>query len=110
MVGFYQMITQDFNVQTKRVKVPTHKAMQLTHNAHFIAGLTVEEAIDKNKDGFEEDDWISDEQKQKAIATDNHWMITVFAKKRGEFFVYSGSDVDVLLEYVSRLDNWRDGE
>lgn len=106
------MIKQDFNVQPNvgRVKVPKHKSMGLIHNSHFAKGLTIEEAISKSIDGYEEDDWISYDEKQKAIDTDNHWMITVFPKSTDRYYVYSASSVDVLLEYVSNLKRWRDGQ
>lgn len=110
MVGFYKMVTQDFNVRTKRVQVPSHKSMSLVHNSHFTINVSVAQAIDASIDGYQSDDWINDEQRDKAIATDNHWMIMVFPKTSKKYFVYSASDIDVLLEYVSKLSHWKDGE
>ena len=107
-VGFYMNSSTDFNCKpnVERRKIPLHKSMNLTHNRHFQLGITIEEAIEKNIDGYEKADWISKAERRKAIETDNHWMITVFPTDRKTFYVYAASDIGVLLEYVSDLKIW----
>lgn len=56
------------------IEWPAHKASShLTHNQHLAYYRTVAEAIEDEDHGM--DDWVSEEQKQKAIATNDCWTL-----------------------------------
>jgi len=89
-----------------KARVPKHVSMSMHHNFHVRKKLTIEQCISKKLNGYEDDDWISEEQKQKAIDTGNHWFVMVFPKSHKTYFIYSASDLDVLLFYLSELQQW----
>ena len=58
----------------------------------------------KDKDfGYADDDWVSEEQKQKAIATNDCWTLQWYPHTPVGFYKMSAADLDVLLEAAGRL-------
>ena len=54
------------------IEWPKHEAsLNLTHNQHKAYYLTVQQALEDGT--FRDDCWVSEEQKQKAIATNDCW-------------------------------------
>ena len=94
------------NNKFMKARVPKHISMSMHHNFHNRKKLTVQQCIDKKLNGYEKDDWISKEQKQKAIETGNHWFVMVFPRSSEIYYVYSASDLDILLFYLSELEDW----
>lgn len=81
------------------MKFPRHEAsLHLTHNQHKAYFDTVNDSIDKDEHGYR--DWISEEQKQKAIATNECWTLQWYPDTPGGFFIMSAADLDELLKYV----------
>lgn len=77
---------------------PLHKAaLHLTHNDHKSYYLTVAEAI-HNKDHGYVDCWVSAEQMQKAIDTDECWTLQWYPETPVGFCLLSAADLDVLLK------------
>jgi hypothetical protein len=78
---------------------PQHKcSLTLAHNNHKDYYTTVEQAIESEDHGYRNDDWISKEQKQKAIETNDCWTIQWYPETPIGFVLMSGADLDVLLE------------
>lgn len=78
---------------------PRHKAsLHLTHNNHKGVYQTVAQSIAHGDFGYEDDCWISDEQKEKAIANDECWTIQWYPNTPVGFCVLSAHDLDALLE------------
>jgi hypothetical protein len=50
-------------------------------------------------------DWVSDEQKQKAIYTNECWTLQVYPHTPVGFYKMSAADLDVLLAYANKEDN-----
>ncbi len=76
---------------------PPHKAsLHLTHNEHLAYYRTVAEAIADKDHGM--DDWVSEEQKQKAIATNDCWVLQWYPDTPVGFCILAAADLDVLLK------------
>lgn len=87
------------------MKFPKHKAsLHLTHNQHKDYYLTVQKAIEQEDHGYGVEDWISKEQMQKAIETDQCWTLQWYPHTPVGSYVVSACDLDALLEYVNRED------
>lgn len=84
------------------MKIPKHKAsFHLTHNQHLVYYLTVAQSIANDDHGYQEDVWVSEEQKQKAIDTNECWTMQVYTNSPGGFFLYSACDLGALLTYAA---------
>ena len=85
------------------MKWPRHKAsLTLTHNQHKDYHLTVPEAIEAREPGYVE--WVSDEQRQKAINTNDCWVLQWYPDTPIGSHVLAAADLDVLLDAASRDD------
>lgn len=82
------------------MKLPAHIACALTHNEHRLHYQTVQGAIDDHL--YEEEDWVSAEQRAKAIATNDCWTLHWYPDTPVGFCESIAADLDVLLEYVCR--------
>lgn len=87
------------------MKFPRHAAaLYLRHNEHKSVYRTVQEAIDDNDFGYADDDWVSPEQRQKAIETNECWSLQWYRYSPVGFCLLSAADLDVLLEAASAED------
>jgi hypothetical protein len=83
-------------------KLPAHKAsLHLTHNDHKSNYLTVAQAIEYSCFGLADDEWVSPEQRQKAIDIDECWTLQWYPDTPVGFCVKSAADLDVLLAAVA---------
>lgn len=81
------------------LKWPKHEAsLCLTHNDHKSYYRTVAESIADKDHGYSDDCWISNEQKQKAIATNDCWTLQWYPDSPIGFCILSAADLDLLLE------------
>lgn len=72
-------------------RLPKHAAgLIIEHNPHKCVYERVEEYV-------EPDDWVSDEQRDKAIATDDFWSIQWYPATPVGFYRLAAHDFDVLL-------------
>lgn len=86
------------------IQWPRHKAsLHLTHNQHKAYYRTVAESIEDGEHGY--DDWVSEEQKQKAIATNECWTLQWYPETPIGFCILAAADLDVLLEAANREDD-----
>lgn len=84
---------------------PPHKAsLTLTHNGHLDVYATVADEIRDEGHGYRDEDWVSEEQKQKAIDTNECWTLQWYPETPVGFNLASASDLDVLLEYCNSED------
>lgn len=84
---------------------PKHEAsLHLEHNPHKAYYLTVQQSIDDSDHGFRESDWVSEEQKQKAIATNDVWTLQWYPNSPVGFCLMSAADLDVLLDAAKKED------
>lgn len=78
--------------------LPAHKAsLSLTHNDHLLNYETVEQ-----DDAHREYHWVSDEQRGKAYATNDVWVMQWFPDTPVGSYTVAAADLDVLLDYVKR--------
>lgn len=83
--------------QISELNFPSHKAsLHLEHNMHKAYYETVEEGIENGT--YHDTDWISPEQKVKAIATDSVWTLQWYPNSPVGFCKLMACDLDVLLE------------
>lgn len=85
------------------IEWPKHEAsLHLTHNEHKAYYRTVEESIADEDHGYREDDWVSPEQKQKAIETNDCWTLQWYPDTPVGSYILSAADLDALLEAATR--------
>jgi hypothetical protein len=73
------------------MKFPRHEAsLTLTHNDHKSYYQTVVQAIADDSHGYQADCWISEEQKQKAIETNECWTLQWYPDTPVGFFYLIG--------------------
>ena len=78
---------------------PRHEAsMHLTHNDHKSYYQTVAQSIERDDHGYSADCWVSEEQKQRAIETNDCWTLQWYPDTPVGFCILSAADLDVLLE------------
>jgi hypothetical protein len=74
---------------------PPHKgSLHLTHNDHRNNYETVEQWAGYNRESH---DWVSEEQKAKAIATDSVWVLQWYPDTPVGSHALVAADLDVLL-------------
>jgi hypothetical protein len=81
-------------------KLPPHKySLSLTHNQPRDYHETVKEYLDDdiNSDRIE---WVSEEEKQKAIATNEIWEIQWYPDTPIGFYCVAASTLDALMDGV----------
>lgn len=79
------------------LRLPAHAgSLSLTHNEHKNAYRTVAQAIDDEDFGM--DAWVNDAQKEKAIATNECWVLQWYPHTPVGFCVLAAADLNVLLE------------
>lgn len=77
---------------------PAHKAaLYLTHNEHKSYHQTVAERVKSADFGYTDACWVSEEQKRKAIDTDDCWTVQWYPETPVGFCILSAADLDVLL-------------
>lgn len=82
-----------------QLEFPAHKgSLILTHNEHKNYYKTVQMMIDDRSHGYHPDEWVSDEQMQKAIATDECWVLQWYPHTPVGFIIMAAADLDVLLK------------
>jgi len=81
------------------IEWPRHEAsLHLTHNQHKDYYRTVAEAIEDGDHGYQADNWISEEQKRKAIETNECWTLQWYPDTPVGFHIMSAADLDALLD------------
>jgi hypothetical protein len=80
------------------IEWPKHEAsLLLTHNDHKSYYQTVQESIDRGDHGYTKDCWVSPEQMQKAIDTNECWFIQWYPDTPVGFCILAAADFDILL-------------
>lgn len=81
------------------MEFPRHEAsLHLTHNEHKSYYRTVAESIEDKDHGYTSECWVSDEQRERAIASNECWSLQWYPDTPVGFYVLSAADLDVLLE------------
>lgn len=82
---------------------PKHKcSLTLSHNQHKDYYNTVADEIDGGL--YAHVDWVSDEQKAKAIATDDCWTLQWYPITPIGFHLLGAADLDVLMTAAMAVD------
>lgn len=89
------------------MKFPRNCNLYLTHNEHMVNYQTVAEAILEERE-FDADGWISEEQKQKAIDTNDCWTIQWYPDTPIGFYRMHGADVAPLVEAACKAQEEMD--
>jgi hypothetical protein len=89
------------------MKFPRHDcSLTLAHNAHRDVYNTLAQACDERDSlydpWYDAEAWISEEQRQKAIATNEVWTLHWYPNSPVGFHHCHAADLDALMEYVNR--------
>ena len=84
---------------------PRHEcSLSLTHNQHKDYYMTVAQAVDERDHGYGSGTWISEEQKQKAIETNECWTLQWYPQTPVSCFIVTACDLDALMEFVMQQE------
>lgn len=90
------------------MQFPEHKAgLTLTHNDHRGVYQSVEDwdaDQQRGSDGGAWYEWVSDEERQRAIESDSVWTLQWYPDTPVGFFALAASDLNVLLDAASSKD------
>ena len=82
----------------RELKFPKHDAgLHLEHNPHKNVYETIEEYEHQN-----EDCWVSQEEKKKAIETNDYWRLQWYPDTPVGFYVLMAHNLEALLEAASK--------
>jgi hypothetical protein len=85
------------------LRFPAHKAaLHLTHNNHLSYYRTVAQEIEDEACDYT--DWVNEEQKQKAIDTNDCWCLHWYPHTPIGFNTLAAHDLDVLLAAALKMD------
>ncbi len=77
---------------------PRHECgLFLTHNEHRDYYETLEQWLDGSGSHIDEHTWVSDEQRRRALATNNIWVLQWYPDTPVGFCILAACDLDVLL-------------
>lgn len=83
---------------------PAHKAsLHLTHNDHKSVYETAAQWA-ANNDVYEHYEWVSDEQREKALATDSVWTLQWYPATPVGFYAVCGADLEAVLTRANEID------
>lgn len=81
---------------------PPHKGeLNLTHNEHKSSYRTVAQYIADRPEEYSDSDWVSEEQKAKAIETNELWTLHWYPETPIGFCLFHAADLEALLEKVA---------
>lgn len=86
------------------MKFPKSIALSLTYNDHKIVYETAAQHINDNPDYYS-DAWVSEEQRLKAIATNELWTLHWYPNTPVGFNVLHSAELDPLLDKVEAIMN-----
>lgn len=82
---------------------PKHEAsLHLTHNEHKGYYQTVQQCIEDGSYGYTEECWVSPEQRQKAIDTNDCWVLQWYPDTPVGFCILAAADLDELLKAANQ--------
>ena len=87
------------------MKLPKHISLSIQHNDHATNYLTAEQEIAERPNWFGDDDWVSQEQKAKAIATNEIWTAQWYPRTPVGFRVVHAAELDVLLKHLEGVED-----
>lgn len=83
------------------IKFPQHKSgLYLTHNDHTINYHTVADEI-KDRSYYDLCSWVSQEERQKAIETNELWTLQWYPRTPIGSYAIHASTLEALMEYVN---------
>lgn len=85
--------------------LPNHQAgLSLTHNTHKHCAQTVEEWIVDHETyaGSPEFDWVSPEEREKAIRENSVWVLFWYPDTLTEFMSVAASSLEAIRTFLSR--------
>jgi len=88
---------------TPILPLPTHMTVHLIHNEHKMSYGTVADSVAMQEHGYADDAWVSLEQRQKAIDTNECWSLQWYPQTPVGFYILSAADLDALLSAASEM-------
>lgn len=79
---------------------PNHIEMSLTHNEFARCYSNAQKHIEDLYDYYEDDHWISKEEKENAIKTNSIWTLHWYPDTPVGFCVVHASTLEALLEHI----------
>lgn len=91
------------------MNLPKHKAgLYLTHNEHKDVYETVQQWIEDAHPAYDADHFISPEDMQKCIDTDDCWALQWYPDTPIGSYKVCGSSLEIVLKRAMEIDAWID--
>ena len=88
------------------MNLPKHKAsLSMTHNDHKDYYLTVADLLKENHPSIDAEYFVSDEDMQKCIDTDELWEIQWYPNTPIGFYKVCGSTLEIVLSKAMQIDS-----
>jgi len=81
---------------------PKHQSLFITHNQHKSYYETIEQYLEPYD---WDDDWVSEEQKQKSLETQELWELQWYPDTPISFYKVMGADLDVVLAKALEIES-----
>jgi len=94
--GWKKEVTEEF----EKMLPPHEGGITIQHNDHKGVYETVEQYTDAQPDYYT---WVSEEEKQKAIAANDFWFMQWYPRTPVGFNSYCASDLKVLLDFAKSI-------
>lgn len=103
--GWQEADTREGMWETMEAVFPAHKAsLHLTHNDHKSNYMTVQEYIDCPV-GISNNDWISEEEKRRAIETNEMWELQWYPDTPVGCYLLAASSLSALMQHVADMED-----
>jgi hypothetical protein len=100
-----EALITSFGLPYTPIEFPEHKAsLYLSHNEHLGNYDTVKEQI-WDEDYYADDDWVTPEEKQKAIDTNELWTLHWYPDTPVGFCLYHASTLEALMSVFKEDKN-----
>lgn len=98
-------LDQQINIEQFLRLLPAHKCeLTIEHNTHKSDYMTAAEWIEQNPHDVHEDEWVSDKDRERAITSNELWMVRWYPDTPiGSFRVY-GSTLAACLQKIAETD------
>jgi hypothetical protein len=94
-----EALWESFGLESGEVKFPPHKAsLHINHNEHLVNFETVAEQLESQPEYYSDEDWVTPEDKETALADNELWTIHWYPDTPVGFCLAHATSLESLLQ------------
>lgn len=98
-----EALWKSFGLECGEVKLPSHEdSLHINHNQHLGNSETLAEEIESQPDYYSDEDWVSPEEKETALANNELWTIHWYPDTPVSFCLHHAASLESLLQNFTR--------